>query len=103
MKKLDDPNFYNDPRRQSWFLKQHFEHEGRKLRFIIERNAYDSQNSAVVQIQDANTLGWLGLGSIPNSQIKATGSYVLKELSVQDKGNFLRDLAELQKIAKMLI
>ena len=103
MKKLDEANFYNDSRRQSWFLKQHFEHKGRKLRFIIERNAYDSQNSAVVQVQDTNTLGWLGLGSIPNPQIQATGSYVLKELSVQDKANFLKDLKALQKIAEMLI
>lgn len=103
MQKLDEPNFYNDQRKQSWMLKQHFEHNGRRLRFIIERNAYDSQNSAVVQVQDTATLGWLGLGSIPYTQMAATGSYVLKELSVNDKNNFLKDIAALQKIAEMLI
>ena len=103
MQKLDEPNFYNDQSKQSWMLKQHFEHKGRRLRFIIARNAYDSQNSAVVQIQDPANLGWLGLGSIPNPQIQATGSYVLKELSAQDKTNFLKDLKALQKIAEMLI
>lgn len=103
MQKLDDANFYNDPRKQSWMLKQHFEHKARRLRFIIECNAYDSQNSAIVQIQDANTLGWLALGSIPNTQMKATGSYVKKELSPLERSTFLEDLAALQKIAEMLI
>lgn len=101
MQKLDDPNFYQTD--QSWFLKQHFEHNGRRLRFIIKCNAYDSQNSAVVQIQDTNTMGWLGLGSIPYTQMKAAGSYVKKELTVQDRSTFLEDLAALQKIAEMLI
>ena len=48
-------------------------------------------------------MGWLGLGSIPYTQMKAAGSYVKKELTVQDRSTFLEDLAALQKIAEMLI
>lgn len=103
MKPLDNPNFYLNSENQSWFLRQHFEHNGRRLRFIIRRGAYESTSSAVVQIQDANTLGWLGLASLPVTQMKAHGSYVIRDLCQRDKDTFLEDLRELQKMAEMLI
>lgn len=101
MKNLDQPNFFQS--NQNWTLKQHFEHEGHKLRFIIKRNAYENQSSAVVQVQDKSNMSWNGLGSIPYPQMRADGSYVLRELSVKQKQTFFADLEALKEIAFMLI
>jgi hypothetical protein len=103
MKPLDQANFYNKD--QSWYMKQHFEYKERKLRFIIRRNAYDFQSSAIVQIQDPSNLAWLGLGSIPYTQMKSEACYAFKDLArgVSKPLTFLEDLRALQDIAKMLI
>lgn len=102
MKPLDKANFYNQD--QSWYMKQHFEYKGRKLRFIIKRNAYEAQSSAIVQIQDETTLGWLGLGSIPQQQMKADACYAYTDIARGCKMHtFIQDLETLREIAKMLV
>lgn len=101
MKHLDDAVFYN--RDQSWYMRQHHEHKARKLRVIIRRGAYSSTSSAVVQIQDANTLSWLPLAYIPEPEMKAEACYALSTIREREKLTFLEDQRNLLKQAEMLI
>lgn len=98
---LDLPNFYNAE--QSWFLKQHFEFKGFKVRVIIKRNAYDEQSSAIAQVLDSSVPKWNTIASIPFSQMKAHGSYVLKALAESHKRTFFLDVDELKKQLEMIL
>lgn len=98
---LDQPNFYNS--QQSWFMKQHLEFKGKKLRVIIKRNAYEGQSSAIIQMLDPASGVWNTLASIPHSQMKANGSYVLKALSHSQSQSFIQDGRELVRQAKFLL
>ncbi len=92
---LDMPNFYNSD--QSWFVKQHFEYKGFKVRVIVKCNAYENQNSAIAQVLDASVPKWNTIASLPWRQMKASGSYVLNELAQSQKRTFMLDVEELLK------
>lgn len=101
MKKLDDAVFYNKD--QSWYMRQHHEHKGRKLRVIIRRGAYAETSSAKLQIQDSNNLSWLSLAYIPEPEMKAEACYALSTIRDHEKLTFLEDQRNLLKQAEMLI
>lgn len=101
MKKLDDAVFYNKD--QSWYMRQHHEHKGRKLRVIIRRGAYAETSSANLQVQDAATLGWLPLAYIPEVDMQANACYAVSSIREGQKLTFLEDQKNLLKQAEMLI
>jgi hypothetical protein len=101
MKPLDNAVFYN--RDQSWYMRQHHEHQNRKLRVIVRRGAYSSTSSAVVQIQDSNTLGWLPLAYVPEPEMKAQACYAVNTIRDNEKQTFLLDQKNLLTQAEMLI
>lgn len=98
---LDLPNFYNVE--QSWYLKQHFEFKGFKVRIIVKRNAYDNQSSAIAQVLDVSVPKWNTIASIPYTQMMANGSYVLKELAQSQKQTFFLDADELKKQVEFIL
>jgi chemotaxis signal transduction protein len=101
MKPLDNAVFYN--RDQSWYMRQHHEHKSRKLRVIVRRGAYAQTSSAVLQVQDATTLGWVPLAYVPEQDMKAQACYAVNTIREAEKLTFLEDQHNLLQQAEMLI
>lgn len=105
MKKLDETNIYLDRPNQSWQLRQHAEHNGYKLRFRVRKGAYESTSHACVDVQDKDNLKWNTIASIPAGQMKSEMCYAVEQIAApcNKTHTMLQDLAELERLALMLV
>lgn len=83
---------------QSWYFDETLNIDGKKIHFLIRKNAYEFQSGAAAKLWDGQK--WNIVFHIPGEKLKMSRSYVEKNVTETD---FAADRTELLRVTKAIL